>query len=125
MPFLYRNEKDFIVSKIEASQDGSPYVYVAFTDPNEPKSTAAGGGGAGRNFPQSPFGIGVGAIPFTSPEDLMKNLPKAMSNMLGGGGGISGDSPTFKISMKEYEDMQLKVGDKVTIEIKRADGIGV
>jgi hypothetical protein len=37
--------KEFIVSKIEASQDGSPYVYVVFTDPNEPKS--AGGGHAG------------------------------------------------------------------------------
>jgi hypothetical protein len=23
--------------------------------------------------------------------------------------------------MKEYDDMQLKVGDKVTIEVKRAD----
>jgi hypothetical protein len=112
--------KEFIVSKIEASQDGSPYVYVAFTDPNEPKS--AGGGQSGRNFPQSPFGIGVGAVPFSSPEDLMKNLPKAMSNMLGGGGtGTSSDTPTFKISMKEYDDMQLKGGDKVTIEIKRAD----
>jgi hypothetical protein len=28
-----------------------------------------------------PFGLGVDAIPFTSPEDLMKILPKAMSNM--------------------------------------------
>ena len=28
-------EKDFIVSKIEAPQDGSQYVMVAFTDPNE------------------------------------------------------------------------------------------
>jgi hypothetical protein len=27
--------------------------------------------------------------------------------------------------MKEYEDMQLKVGDKVTIEIKKADNIEV
>jgi hypothetical protein len=27
--------------------------------------------------------------------------------------------------MREYEDMQLKVGDKVTIEIKKANGIGV
>lgn len=79
-------------------------------------------GHAGRNFPQSRFGVGVGAVPFSSPEDLMKNLPKAMSNMLGGGGmGMSSDTPTFKISMKEYDDMQLKVGDKVTIEIKRAD----
>jgi hypothetical protein len=112
-------KKDFIVSKIEASQDGSPYVYIAFTDPNESRSTAGG------KFPQSPFGVGVGPVPFTSPEDLMKNLPKAMSNMFGGGAGMYGNSPTFKISMKEYEDMKLKVGDKVTIEIKKADSIGV
>jgi hypothetical protein len=40
--------------------------------------------------------------------------------------GSPSDTPTFKISMKEYEDMQLKVGDKVTIEIKRADnGTGI
>jgi len=115
--------KDYIVSKIEASQDGSPYVYVAFSDPNDPKP---GVGSAGRNFPQSPFGIGLGAIPFTSPEDLMKNLPKAMSNMFGGGGmGMSPDTPTFKISMKEYDDLQLKVGDKVTMEIEKTDSIGI
>jgi hypothetical protein len=38
---------------------------------------------------------------------------------------ISSDSPTFKISIKEYEDMQLKVGDKVTIQVKKAESIGV
>ena len=53
-------KKGFIVSKIESTQDRSPYVFVGFTDPNEPKS--AGGGGNG-SYPQSPF---------TSPEDLMK-----------------------------------------------------
>jgi hypothetical protein len=116
-------KKDFIVSKIEASQDGSPYVYVAFADSNTPNSAAAGG--AGKGFPQSPFGIGVGA--FTSPEDLMKNLPKAMSNMFGGAGaaGMTSDSPTIKLSMREYEDIQLKVGDKVTVEIKKADSSGI
>ena len=103
-------KKDFTVSKIEA-QDSSPYVLVAFTDPNAPKST--GGGGSGE------------AVSFTSPEDLMKNLPKAMSNMFGAGGGMLGDSPTFKITMKEYEDMAIKVGDKVRIEIKKVDGSGV
>jgi hypothetical protein len=102
-------KKDFIVSKIEAPQDGSHYVLVAFTDPNA-KST--GGGGSGE------------AVPFTSPEDLMKNLPKVMSNMFGKGAD-GGDSPTFKITMKEYEDMALKVGDKVMIEIKKADNSGV
>ena len=58
---------------------------------------------------------------FTSPEDLMKNLPKAMGNiskMMGGGMGGPADSPTFKISMKEYEDLGIKVGDKVSIENK-------
>jgi hypothetical protein len=100
-------KKDFIVSKIEASQDGSQYVFIGFTDPNEPKSS----GGA-----ESPLGKSGEAIPFTSPEDLMKNPPKVMSNMLGAGGGMHGNSPTFKITMKEYEDMAIKVGDKVTIE---------
>jgi hypothetical protein len=108
-------KKDFIVSKIESLQDGSHYVFIGFTDPNKPKSS----GGAG-----SPFGKSGEAIPFTSPEDLMKNLPKVMSNILGAGGGMHGNSPTFKITMKEYEDMTIKVGDKVTIEINKVDGNG-
>ena len=72
--FYIELKKDFIVSKIEGPQDGSHYVLVAFTDPNA-KST--GGGGSGE------------AVPFTSPEDLMKNLPKVMSNIFGkdAGGG--------------------------------------
>ena len=75
----------------------------------------------------NPFGPNVMA--FTSPEDLMKNLPKAMGDiskmisggMGGGAGGMAGDNPTFKITMKDYEDMNIKVGDKVTIEIKKSD----
>jgi hypothetical protein len=61
-------KKDFIVSKIEAPKDSIHYVLVAFTDPNA-KST--GGGGSGE------------VVPFTSPEEFMKNLPKVMSNMFG------------------------------------------
>ncbi|CAN5458316.1 hypothetical protein BH18THE2_BH18THE2_21340 [soil metagenome] len=104
-------KKDFVVSKIESSQDSSQYVLVAFTDPDEPKS--AGG-----------FDKSGEAIPFTSPEDLMKNLFKAMSNMFGGR-GMPGDSPTFKISMKEYEEMAIKIGDKVGIEINKVDSSGI
>ena len=47
---------------------------------------------------------------------LNENLPKIISSMFGGG-----DSSTFKITMKEYEDMAIKVGDKVRIEIKKSD----
>jgi hypothetical protein len=58
----------------------------------------------------------------------MKNLPKAMSNILGGGGlggiGLS-ESPTFKLSMREYEDTGLRVGDAVTIQIEKAETSGI
>jgi hypothetical protein len=53
-------------------------------------------------------------------EDLMKNLPKVMSNVFGPSGGMSRDSPTFNISMKEYEDE-----DKVGIEINKVDSTGI
>jgi hypothetical protein len=106
-------KKDCVISKIEASQDGSPYVYVTLSDPSDYKPCA--------EKPQNPFGPNMMA--FTSPEDMMKNLPKAMGNLtraMGGGGPLT-DSPTFKISMREYEDMAVKVGDKITLEIKKSD----
>ena len=109
-------KKDYIVSRIEASQDGAPYVYVAVTDPNDYKQ--------GGERQQNPFGPNMMA--FTSPEDLMKNLPKMMSNIsrMAGGGALT-DSPTFKMSMREYADMAIKVCDKVTIEIKKSDSSGI
>jgi hypothetical protein len=55
----------------------------------------------------------------------MKNLPKVMSNMSGAGGGMPGNSPTFKITMKEYEEMAIRVGDKVGIEINKVDSSGI
>jgi hypothetical protein len=48
----------------------------------------------------------------------MANISRAM------GGGALTDSPTFKISMREYEDLGIKVGDKIIIEIKKADSSG-
>jgi hypothetical protein len=108
---------DYIVSRIEASQDGSPYVYVTYANPNDFK--------AGAERPPNPFGPNMMA--FASPEDLMKNLPIAMTNIskaMGGGGPLT-DSPTFKISMREYEDMFIIVGDRVSIEIKKSDSSGI
>jgi hypothetical protein len=34
------------------------------------------------------------------------------------------DSPTIKFSMPEYQDMGIKVGDKVYIEIQKTDSSG-
>jgi hypothetical protein len=46
--FFIEMKRDFIVSKIEASHDGSHYVLVAFTDPN---AKSKGGGGSGEAVP--------------------------------------------------------------------------
>ncbi len=96
---------EYIVSRIEASQDGSPYVYVAYSNPNDFKAGAYKG-------PQfNPCGPNMMA--FTSPEDLMKNLPKAMSNIgkaMGGGGGYPTDSPTFKVSIRGLPEHVNKSG---------------
>jgi hypothetical protein len=54
--------KEFIVSKIEASPEGAPYVYKGFSDPNDYKP--------GVDKQQNPLGSNMMA--FTSPEDLMK-----------------------------------------------------
>ncbi len=108
-------KKEFILSKIEMAREGSPSVYVGFVDPDGSKSE-------GRQ--QNTFG--PKAMAFNSPEDLMKNLPKAMGNITGMmGGGNLGDSLTFKLSMREYEDMGLKVGDRVSIEIKKKQDSGI
>ena len=101
--------KEFIVSKIQSPQEGSQhYVYVTFSDEKEYRDQA--------KRPQSQFGPGVGA--FNSMEDLVKNMPKIMANMPGLGGGQS-ESPTIKLSMREYEDMNIKVGDKVYFDIHK------
>ena len=105
--------KEFIVSKIQSPEEGSQhYVYVTFSDEKEYRDQA--------KRPQSQFGPGVGA--FNSMEDLMKNMPKIMANMPGLGGGQS-ESPTVKLSMREYEDMNIKVGDKVYFDIHKQDDV--
>jgi hypothetical protein len=42
----------------------------------------------------------------------MKNMPKIMANLSGITRGELIDSPTMKISMREYQDIGIKVGDR-------------
>jgi hypothetical protein len=48
-----------------------------------------------------------------------------MGNIAGMTGGGHTDSPTFKLSMREYDDMGLRVGEKVSVEIKKKDDSGI
>lgn len=106
-------KSEFIISKIEASQDEkSPFIFVVFDDIHA------------RNRKQSHSPFGKMENFFSSQEDLMKNLPKMLGSASGEGMGL-GDSPTFKLSIREYNESGLKVGDKVTIEIKKSSSSGV
>ena len=87
-------KNEFIVSKIEASQnEKTPSVYVVFSDTKTL--------GKENQQQQSQFG-GMG-MNFTSPEDLMKNLPKMFGRNMN-----LGESPTFKLSIREYEESGLE-----------------
>jgi hypothetical protein len=108
-------KKEFIISKIETSQDGSPYVYLVLTDTKgnfAPTRRQQG-------FPENPFG--VAAIPITSLDDL-KDLPKKISDAIEGAFGGSRNSiseyTSFKLNVSEYEELGVKTGDKITLEIK-------
>src|SRR3712207_9254641 len=105
--------KEFIVAKIQSPQESPQhYVYITFSDEKEYRNQ--------ENSPQSQFGPGVGS--FNSIEDLMKNMPKIMANMPGlGGRGAPSESPSVKLSMREYEEMNIKVGDKVYFDIRKQD----
>jgi hypothetical protein len=56
-------------------------------------------------------------------DDLMKNLPKVMAGFPGMMGAI--ESPTIKFSMREYQDLGIKVGDRVFIEIQKSESSGI
>jgi hypothetical protein len=109
-------KKEFIVSKIETSQDGGPYVYVVLTDTRGDFTSTR----RQKGFPENPFG--VAAIPITSLDDL-KNLPKKISDAIEGAfrgdrNNISSGSTTFKMTTREYEELGIKTGDKITLEIE-------
>jgi hypothetical protein len=48
-------------------------------------------------------------------------MPKVMANISGMMGGGLTDAPIMKMSMREYQDIGIKVGDKVVIEIQKSD----
>ena len=75
-------EKEFIVSRIETSQDNSPCVYVELNNTRDNFTSTR----RQQGFSENPFG--VAPIPITSLDDL-KNLPKKISDAIEGafGGG--------------------------------------
>lgn len=105
-------KKEFVVKSIDAAPDGSPYVIVSLSslkDINE-----------GNVSPMSPFGQQPKMMEFTNMNDMLKDINKMFAGM-GGFAGIT----QIKVDMHEYKDMGLSVGDKVYLELTKAELLGV
>jgi len=108
-------KKEFVVKSIDAAPDGAPYVVISLSSLKELKE--------GTQNPQSTFGTPK-VMGFTNMNDMMKDLNKMMSGM-GGGMGLQGGTTQLKLEMHEYKDMGLSVGDKVFLELTKAETLGV
>ena len=104
-------KKEFVVVRIDASSDGAPYVVVSLSSSKDFKE--------GGNQPTL---SGSNVMGFSNMDDMMKGLNKMMS---GGMGGLPGGLTALKMDMLEYKELGLAVGDKVFLELSKAETSGV
>ena len=107
-------KKEFVVKSIDSAPDGAPYVVVSLSSIKDLKE--------GTQNPQPPFGSPK-VMGFSNMNDMMKDLNKMMGGM--GGMGAQGGVTQLKLEMHEYKDMGLSVGDKVFLELSKAETLGV
>ena len=108
-------KKEFVVKSIDSAPDGAPYVVVSLSSIKDLKG--------GNQNPPAPFGSPK-VMGFSNMNDMMKDLNKMMSGM-GGGMGMQSGVTQLKLEMHEYKEMGLSVGDKVFLELSKAETLGV
>jgi hypothetical protein len=107
-------KKEFVVKSIDSAPDGAPYVIVSLSSLKDLKE--------GTQTQQPPFGSPK-VMGFSNMNDMMKDLNKMMSGM--GGLGMASGITQLKLEMHEYKEMNLSVGDKVFLELSKAETLGV
>ena len=104
--------KEYVVVRIDAAPDGAPYVVVSLSSKKDMQEKDG--------HLSSPFGK-ANVMGFTNMNDMAKELNKMMT----GGGGMMGNTTTIKLDMLEYKDLSLSVGDKVFLDLSKAESSGV
>jgi hypothetical protein len=107
-------KREFVVKSIDSAPDGAPYVIVSLSSLKDLKE--------GNQNQQPAFGAPK-VMGFSNMNDMMKDLNKMMSGM--GGAGMQSGITQLKLEMHEYKDMGLSVGDKVFLELSKAETLGV
>ena len=106
--------KEYLVVRVDAAPDASPYVVVSLSSKKDVQE---------QNGPlSSPFGKS-NVMGFSNMNDMAKELNKMMSG--GGLGGMMGNTTSIKLDMIEYKKLGLSVGDKVFLDLTKAESSGV
>ena len=105
--------KEYVVVRVDAAPDGSPYVTVSLSSKKDVQEK--------NGPPSSPFGK-TNVMGFSNMNDMAKELNKMMS---GGGLGMMGNTTSIKLDMIEYKKLGLSVGDKVFLDLTKAENSGV
>lgn len=103
--------KEYVVKSIDSSADGNPYVIVSLMGAKDMRED--------QDQLQSPFGPKVMGV--SNMGDMMRDINKMMASMNGSQVGVT----SIKLDMHEYKDLELGVGDKVYLDITKADGLGI
>ena len=99
--------------RIDAAPDAAPYVVVSLSSKKDVQEN---------NGPlTSPFGK-ANVMGFSNMNDMAKELNKMMT---GGGIGMMGNTTSIKLDMLEYKELGLSVGDKVYLDLTKAESSGV
>ena len=98
-------KKEYVVTEISASPDGSPNVFVTLK---------------GRGEVSAPQGVSPPSLEsFRSMDDMFQNLGSIISKQM-----MSGFAMVIKLSLDEYEKLDIKIGDGVSLDINKIQ-IGV
>ena len=106
-------KKEYVVVRIDAAPDTAPYVIVSLSSKKDVRED--------NGQPSSPFSK-TNVMGFSNMNDMAKELNKMMS---GGGLGMVGNTTSIKLDMIEYKKLGLSVGDKVFLDLTKAESSGV
>ncbi|MEM3737028.1 MAG: hypothetical protein QXJ75_02910 [Candidatus Bathyarchaeia archaeon] len=100
-------KKEYVVTEITAAPDGAPYVLVSLREPGDMRD---------RQYPA--FGTQVST--FRSMDELIRNLGRVLSTQM-----MSGFATIIKLGLSEYEKLDIKVGDRVALDINKVELVSV
>ena len=105
--------KEYVVVRIDAAPDGAPYVVISLSSKKDVQESTG---------PlASPFGK-ANVMGFSNMNDMAKELNKMMT---GGGMGMMGNTTSIKLDMIESKTLGLSAGDKVYLDLSKAESSGV